>query len=255
MVEAVQDRPTAPAVDHSIAILQLLVHAPYPLTQNEISSHTGIPAASCYRILGSLLESQMVSLDPGRKRAYCIGSKIFQMASAIYSRQSILPYFHPIAEILKNEIHQTVLLSIPVGNKVVVLGCLESYLGKGYPVHVGQTLAMHRAAAGKAILSLRAAPYLDSYLQAERQLGLLADEDIGALREQLERACRLGYAVTRGEIDSRTCCLAAPVADLRGEPVAAVSICIGAESLSDAQIRAYSGPLIQAARQLAARIA
>lgn len=46
-----------------------------------------------------------------------------------------------------------------------------------------------------------------------------------------------------------------PVADLRGEPVAAVSICIGAESLSDAQIRAYSGPLIQAARQLAARIA
>jgi DNA-binding IclR family transcriptional regulator len=71
----------------------------------------------------------------------------------------------------------------------------------------------------------------------------------------MKRARRLGYAVTRGEIDSRTCCLVAPAPDPRGEPVAAVSICIGAESLSDAQIRAYSGPLIQAARQLAARIA
>ncbi|UGA40557.1 helix-turn-helix domain-containing protein [Chromobacterium haemolyticum] len=73
-------------MDHSIAILQLLVNASYPLTQSEISEQTGIPPASCYRILGSLLETQMVSLDPGRKRAYCIGSKIFQMASAIYSR-------------------------------------------------------------------------------------------------------------------------------------------------------------------------
>ncbi|WP_203389502.1 IclR family transcriptional regulator [Chromobacterium haemolyticum] len=249
-----QDRPTAPAVDHSIAILQLLVNASYPLTQSEISEQTGIPPASCYRILGSLLETQMVSLDPGRKRAYCIGSKIFQMASAIYSRQSILPFFHPIAEILKNEIHQTVLLSLPVGNKVVVLGCLKSYLGNGYPVHIGQTLPMHRAAAGKAILSLRADAYLDNYLDAEQRLALLDEADVQALRAQLERARRLGYATTRGEIDSATCCLAAPVADLRGDPVAAVSICVDAESLSDAQIRAYSGPLIQAARQLTARI-
>jgi IclR family KDG regulon transcriptional repressor len=242
------ERPTTPAVDSAIAILQLLVNASYPLTQAEISSQTGIPAASCYRILGSLLQAQLIVMDPGRKKAYGIGSKIFQMASTIYGRQSIIPYFHPIAEILKNEVHKTVLLSIPVGNTVVVVARLEATLSNHFHSYIGQTLPLHRAAAGKAILSLRSKEYLQHYLEGE-QLAATPELD-----SQLERARRLGYAVTHGEIEKGVSCLAAPVVNLSHEPIAAISICVGSEELSEQASRSYSSPLIQAARQLAARI-
>jgi len=241
-------RPTAPAVDSSIAILQLLVNASYPLTQAEISAQTGIPVASCYRILGSLLQAQLVVMDPGRKKSYCIGSKIFQMASTIYGRQSIIPYFHPIAEILKNEVHKTVLLSIPVGNTVVVVAKLESALSHRFHSYIGQTLPLHRAAAGKAILSLRSKDYLHTYLDGEH---LTVQQE---LRSQLERAQRLGYAVTHGEIENGVSCLAAPVVNLSHEPIAAISICVASDELSEPASRSYSSALIQAARQLAARI-
>ncbi|MDF0605791.1 IclR family transcriptional regulator [Neisseriaceae bacterium TC5R-5] len=228
------NKPTAPAVDSSINILQLLVNSHLPLTQAEISQQTGVPAASCYRILNSLLQVQLVVSDATRKKSYSIGPKIFQMASTIYNRQSIIPYFHPIAEILKNEVHKTVLLSIPVGDSVVVVAKTESPLTGGFHLYVGQTLPMQQAAAGKAILS-------------RREAGT-------ELSAQLERARRLGYAVTHGEIDSTVSCIAAPILNLMNEPIAAISLCVASSPLHEGAIRSYSGPLIQAARQLAARI-
>ncbi|WP_261843307.1 IclR family transcriptional regulator [Aliamphritea ceti] len=249
-----KDKSKAPAVDHTVMILDLLAASSYPLTLSEICESTGIAAASGHRIINTLIEHQMVALDPSRKKSYCIGSKIFQIASTIYNKQSIIAFFYPIAEILKNEIHKSIFLCVPVGNKVVVVSKVESSLSSVFNIYIGQTMPLHVSASGKAILSMRPEEFQDSYLLAEDSLQENNPETESRIRDDLSRAKRLGYAVTNGEIDSQVSCISAPVLNLRNEPVAAISAGISGEMLNPQDARDYSKKLIQAARQLSARI-
>lgn len=244
----------APAVDTSVLILDLLASSAYPLTLSEICEQTDIPVASGHRIVNSLLEHQMVALDPSRKKSYCIGSRIFQIASTIYNKQSIIPFFYPIAEILKNEIHKSIFLGVQVGNKVVVVSKVEPSLSSSFNIYVGQTMPLHLSASGKAILSMRSPEFQNSYIKGEEKSNPEIRESIEQYQADLERAKRLGYTVSHGEIESHVSCIAAPVLNLRNEPIAAISTCINGETLNQQDARNFSKKLIQAARQLSSRI-
>lgn len=250
----VKEKSKAPAVDSSVLILDLLATSAYPLTLSEICAQAGIPVASGHRIVNTLLEHQMVALDPSRKKSYCIGSKIFQIASTIYNKQSIIPFFYPIAEILKNEIHKSIFLCVPVGSQVVVVSKVESSLSNTFNIYIGQTMPLHGSASGKAILSMYSRKFQQSYVKGEEKTNPTISDNMAQIHDDLERAKRLGYAVTHGEIESHVSCIAAPILNLRNEPVAAICAAISGEFLNPQDARSYSKNLIQAARQLSARI-
>ena len=249
------EKSKAPAVDNTVMILDLLAASIYPLTLSEICEETGISNATGHRIINAMLDYQMVAMDRSRKKSYCIGSKIFQIASTIYNKQSIIPFFYPVAEILKNQIHKSIFLCVPVGNKVVVVSKVESSLCSAFNIYIGQTMPLHLSASGKAILSMRPIEYQHSYFQGELKSNALLEEEMELVREDLARAKRLGYSVSHGEIDSQVSCISAPILNLRNEPVAAITAGISGEILTPQDARDYSKNLIQAARQLSARIA
>lgn len=250
----VKEKSKAPAVDSSVLILDLLAASAYPLTLSEICEQTGIAAASGHRIINALLDHQLVALDPSRKKSYCIGSRIFQIASTIYNKQSIIPFFYPIAEILKNEIHKSIFLCVPVGNKIVVVSKVESSMSNAFNIHIGQTMPLHQSASGKAILSIRSDGFQHSYFNGEEKSNPAFRGSLEQIGEDLARAKRLGYAVTNGEIDSQVSCIAAPILNRRNEPMAAISAAINGEFLNTQDARTYSKNLVQAARQLSSRI-
>ncbi|MFT6906086.1 MAG: DNA-binding IclR family transcriptional regulator [Oleiphilaceae bacterium] len=253
-MKSLKEKSKAPAVDSSIMMLELLAKSAYPLTLSEICLQTNISPASGHRIINALLEHQMVTLDPSRRKSYCMGSKIFQIASTIYNKQSIIPFFYPVAEILKNEIHKSIFLYAPVGNKVVVVSKVEFSQNNSLNIHIGQTMPLHCSASGKAILSMHSMNFQRSYIDGEEKSNPNIKEDLASINEDLERAKRLGYAVTHGENNDQVSCIAAPVLNLRNEPIAAVSVAISGGYLSPESTPHYAKNLIQAARQLSARI-
>lgn len=244
----------APAVDNTVMILDLLAASAYPMTLSEICEQTGIAVASGHRIVKALLDHQLIAHDPSRKKSYCIGSRIFQIASTIYNRQSLIPYFHPIAEILKNEIHRPIFLCVPIGNKVVVVSKVEYSANSAFNIHIGMTMPLHRSASGKAILSMRSEAFLQNYFRQEEKGRPDDGPELQSCHEDILRARRLGYAVTEGEIDSQVSCIAAPVLNLRNEPVGAVSAAINGEVLNTQSARDHAKYLVQSVRQLSSRI-
>ncbi|ASJ73694.1 IclR family transcriptional regulator [Granulosicoccus antarcticus] len=244
----------APAVDSTVMILDLLAATSYPMTLSEICEQTGIAVASGHRLVKTLLDHQLVALDPSRKRAYCIGSRIFQIASTIYNKQSLIPYFHPIAEILKNEIHKPIFLCVPIGNRVVVVSKVEHSASSAFNIHIGLTMPLHQSASGKAILSMRSESFQQDYFKNEQSSHPDSKPLLERSQEDIVRAKRLGYAVTQGEIDSHVSCIAAPILNLRNEPVAAISAAINGELLNRQSARDYSKYLVQSVRQLSSRI-
>ena len=249
-----KSKTQAPAVDHAVAIINLIAASSFPLTLSEICKQTDMPAASAHRVINSLVQHQMVSLDPRRKRSYSVGSRIFEVASTVFSKQSLIPFFYPIAEILKNEIHLSILLSVPVGNQMVVVSKVEPSLDNTFDIYIGQTVHMHESASGKALLSMQTNEFRQHYFSLDSVTNILSKSDKKEILDELERAALLGYSVNYGESDGRISTMAAPVMNLRNEPVATISIVIKSKVFDPADARQYSKNLVQAARQLSSRI-
>ena len=244
-------KSAAPAIDAGVLILELLATATHSLTLTEISHLSGIPAASVYRIVKALLAKQMLAIDPRRKKSYTIGAKVFELTASIYHRQRIIPFFYPVAEILKNEIHKSIFLCVTVGSNVVVIAKLDYSFNHSAELFIGQTFSICQSAGGKAILSRMDKAVSDEYLQIE-----FADKDAveqQELSDQLARAARLGYALDATLAD-RQSCIAAPVVNEHNEPIAAICAVVNAPHIDPSQARQYSKNLIQAVRQLSARI-
>lgn len=247
-------KTAAPAIDGTVAVLDVLSASSWPLQLSEICEKTGIAQATAHRIIQAMLSHRLIALAPGRRKTYVPGSRLFQLASAVFARQPFVPHFYPIAEILKNEIHRSIFLSLPIGNQVVILARLDAPASTAFNAYVGRTMPMHLSASGKAILAARP---LEDQLTYLRDEGLAAPgmaADLPALAQDLQRSARLGYAVSLNEIQLDVGCVAAPVVNGRGEPVAAISACFTGEALSLQSARVYSKNVVQAARQLSSHI-
>lgn len=250
------DKSRAPAVDSAIKILDLLSNSDYPLTLTEICQYLDIPNSTGHRIISELQAKKMVDLDSTRARAYCLGSQIFKMTSAVYNKQRLIPYFHPIGEILKNEVNLPVILSIPIGRNVVVIAKLEPGLMNTPDMYIGKTMPIHASAAGKAILSMKPQRHLDNYFKHAELDALTATTitDFTTLKEEIMRCRRLGYASAEDEFSENLSAISAPVLNLNNEAIAAISIYNDDYEYLKKHIRDFSRYLIQSTRQLTSRI-
>ncbi|RQT14971.1 helix-turn-helix domain-containing protein [Burkholderia contaminans] len=116
-----QDKSKAPAVDGALDILEVLIRSTYPLSLSEIAERVGMPVVNCHRIVGALVRRELVVRDLLRRKSYGVGAKLFQTVSAAYFQQPVVSLFHSIADVLKNELHEAVHLSIPAGSQALVV--------------------------------------------------------------------------------------------------------------------------------------
>ena len=247
-------KTSAPAIDNAVAIVELVAMSPLPLTLTDICQQTGISPSTAHRVINSLLHHEMLSTDPRKKRSYSVGSRVFEVASTVLSKQSLIPFFYPLAEILKNEVHQTIFLSVPIGKQMVVISKVEPAVSNTYEIYTGQTVNMHLSAAGKVLLAMHTEGFQANYFALEavaEQLNAAAREEVFA---DLQRSARLGYAVSHGDFEGGVSTMAAPVMNLNNEPVASVGIAIKSAHFDSGEARQYSKNLVQAARQLSSRI-
>ncbi|WP_158762376.1 IclR family transcriptional regulator [Paraburkholderia acidiphila] len=249
-----EEKSKAPAVDGALDILEALVQSTWPLTLSEIAERVNLPVTSCHRILGTLLQRGMVVRDLQRRKAYCAGARLFQMASAAYLQQPIVPLFHPIADVLKNELHQGVKLSVQAGSHALVVAHVAWPFADTFGVYVGLSDVLHRCAAGKAMMSMLPVNvqkhYWSEFISARAPDTASALAGVEAWMHELAEIKRVGYALTRSDIGPSVCELAAPVLNRRGEPLAAMGVSFAAPH----DVRSYVTPLIQATWQLSSRL-
>ncbi|WP_233874866.1 IclR family transcriptional regulator [Paraburkholderia adhaesiva] len=241
------EKSKAPAVDGAFDIMQALVQSTYPLSLTEIADRVNMPVASCHRIINALLRRGLVVQDLQRRKSYCMGATLFQMASAAYFQQPIVPLFHSIADVLKNELHQAVNLSVLAGSHTLVVAHVPWPFAQSHGIYVGLSNVLHRTAAGKAMMSMHPLAIQKQYWET-----YIADsgQELEAWLHELAEVKRVGYALTQTETLAGVFTLAAPVLNRRGEPLAAMAVCFDTQR----DIRAMATPLIQATWQLSARL-
>ena len=154
-----------------------------------------------------------------------IADVVFAAASSKNSYSLAVSIARPHMEDLGEMLKETVNIAVFAQNSVVVIDRVQSPATLPANIIVGQHLPAYCTAFGKVLLAAMSARELDRYLNAVTLKPLTAQTITreSALREELKKISKDGYAIDNRELDENIRCLSSPIRDESGKVVAALS--------------------------------
>ncbi|MFG2948406.1 IclR family transcriptional regulator [Streptomyces adustus] len=212
------------AVDKAISLLVALGDRSSSGTGvSELARRAQLSKTTAHRVLG-MLERNGVVERIGTD--YRLGERLHHLGRAVYSpgsetvRDLLLPYLADLYEATRETVH----LSVLHDTHVVYLAKLYGHRSAPVPSRIGGRLPAHATAVGKVLLAY------DSQA-AERAmnepLGRYTSHTVSTPHElaaELDRIRCTGVAFDDEEYQPGLVCVAAPVLDRGGLPVAALSV-------------------------------
>ncbi len=235
-----------PALTRGLRVLELLADHPEGLNLVETAAVLKLPVNSTQRLALTLCELGYAQRDTVSKRFF-LTSKLLTVGCRGLGEQSLVERALDVMRELRDTTRETVLLGILNGDEVV---CLEQVLALHpfkFMVDPGLRAALHSNAPGKAIWA---------HLPPAQREALLARVNLvpetphtittrEAMAAELDRVRERGYATDCCESLEGCHCVAAPVLDHRGYPLAAVWISAPSHRLSETHF-AVTGRLVRA---------
>ena len=228
------------------------VAADQPVSLGDLSSRLGVPTTTVHRALGTLNASGWIRPAAGAGKRWVVAPRIQVLVSTRLADMTELAA--PVLMALREATGESVSLSVPDGDAVVVAAHLDGVRALRVADIQGARFPLHVSATGKALLALRS----DEEVREYAQRGLVAqtgssitDED--QLLADVGVARRLGYAVVRDEREVGVASVGAIGVGHDGRVVAGVGIS-GPTARIDSALLEFGRLAIEAAEQVAARL-
>lgn len=241
---------TIQALDRAFDVLDVIA-AHSGLTLSEIATALDQSPATMHRVLATLEARQVVETDPVRQ-TWHIGAAAFRLGSAFLRRSSVVERARPVMRALMEETGETSNLGIERNSEVMFLSQVETHESIRAFFPPGTLSPMHASGIGKALL---AAMPEDAVSKRLRHLTLerFTDKTIlttAELLADLAQIQRRGWAFDDEEKALGMRCVAAPIRNLHGEPIAGLSISGPVQRLPLDRIEHIGARVRAAAQQL-----
>lgn len=212
-------------LERGLAILEWLADRPEGATLSQMTEAMEVALTSAYRIANALEQLGYVSRDP-KTRRYSPTGKMLRMGQPRSLGRSLTEACIESMRQIRDQTGETTQLACLSGGQVVILEQLPSVHPFKYIVDLGSRIPAHCCAPGKAMLA---------YLPAQERVRQLSQmefsphtertiTDPARFDQELESVRQAGAAFDRGEHFVGIHCVAAPVLDRLGGPVAAITI-------------------------------
>jgi DNA-binding IclR family transcriptional regulator len=210
------------SIRRAFAVLGALADGPLGVTDVALRSH--IPKSTAARMLSALASEGAVEQIPGETR-YRLGPHLVALASGLGDARGLVATARPFLIDLAKELGEAAGLSVRDGWTVHYVDQVDS----PNPVQVrdwtGTRIPLHAVSSGQIFLAQLPAPMLARYLaEPLERFTPNTLTDAGALLERLRDVRRDGHSWVRDEFALGITSVAAPVADARGELVAAAHV-------------------------------
>ncbi len=190
----------------------------------ELSNMLYIKPSSMHRFLSVLSTLGYVQKNVATGK-YFATLKIFQLGVSVRNKLSLISITRPYMEELGEILNETVNIAVFAQNNVVVIDRIQSPETLRTNIIVGQHLPAYCTAFGKVFLAAMSEKELNRYLEtvALNPLTRKTITQIQALREELKKISKNGYAIDDQELDDNIRCMSSPIRDESGKVVAALS--------------------------------
>jgi DNA-binding IclR family transcriptional regulator len=213
------------SLDRALDLLEALAGAD-ELGVSELAARTGLVPSTAHRLLSTLVARGYAAQNPASGR-YLTGYKLLELTSGLQDRLSRLrAAARPHLEAIQRETGETTNLVVLEGRNAVYVDTVAGSRSVRLFIEVGQAIPAHTSGSGKALLAWRsagdrAALFDGAPLAASTPRTLT---DLAALEEDLAAIRGRGYATDDEEHEPGVACVATPVLDASGQPLAAISV-------------------------------
>lgn len=235
------------SVANAAVVLKTFTSARPDWGVSDLAAHLGKSTSSVHRILSTLAEEKLLEQDPHTQR-YKLGLALFDLAAAVPSQRTLQEaVLLPMTD-LRNATRETVQVGVLDGRHVVYVERLDSPHSLRFFNEFGRRADAHCTATGKALLAYTPTSRLQQLLEGwdllRRTEHTIVEHD--ALKAELRRIRRRGFATNRHESVVGVVSVAAPIRDQARTAVAAISVAGPAERLDERQ-----GPIARAVTHVA----
>ena len=215
-----------------------------------ISAETGLHPSTAFRILGALADHGFVERDADG--LYRLGSKLAELGSRALGRVDLRVEARRIMEALRDQIGETVNLTVREGDEVVYIDRVVPNRMMRVEQVIGSHAPLHVTAVGKLMLGEDGVAGVQAYA---RRTGLppftpqtLAEP--ARLLDEVERSLERGFAYDNEEAEPGVGCIGVLVRDASGRAVAGMSISAPIERRKEEWVAL----LVDAGRRLSERL-
>lgn len=218
----------------------------------DICAHTGLPKATVSRMLCALSDNGYAVQDT-ENRKYRLTRRLFEIGSRVADSANILTAARPFLDQLARQTGEAVHLVSRVKDEVVYLYKEEgASMGVRMGSYVGLHNPMYCTGVGKSILAFLPDEEITAIWNRSEitQFTENTITTIEKLYEEINKIRSLGYALDMEEHEPGVRCIAAPILDLKRNPIAAISLSAPSIRMSADRIDALVPLVLQTAAQI-----
>ena len=220
----------------------------------ELARTLGLTTSTVHRLLRTLAAEHLVEQDPVTGR-YRLGLAVYDLVAASSPGYDLSEAVLPPMTMLRNATGETCQLSVLDGREVVYVERLQSMHSLRMFLDVGRRNWAHSTSTGKVLLAHLDPVTLDRTLDGWQLPAQTAHTvtDPAVLRKQLTQIRHQGYAHNVDESEIGATSIGAPVRDVSGQVVAAVSV-VGPSPRMDQDLVAIRTAVVEAAAVASRRL-
>jgi IclR family transcriptional regulator, KDG regulon repressor len=237
-------------LERGLRVLELMTGTEDGLHVSALARSLEIPKTTVFRILFTLRELGHVRQDP-RTHAYQLTREIGWLTRT-EEMEMLRRVARPHMARLLTRFEQTVNLAILDREQVLYVEILEGLRSIRMSATVNTYAPVHSTAVGKSILAYMHPIEAKEVLKKNKLAKLTAKTttSVDALLKSFKPIRNRGYAVDDEETERGARCIAAPILNSRGRPVAAISISGPVSHLTSTNIRQIARSLIEVGEKI-----
>jgi IclR family acetate operon transcriptional repressor len=222
-----EQRDRVRSLERALDVLEAIGSAG-ELGVSEVSARTDLGTSTAHRLMATLADRGYLSQNTANGR-YALGAKVLELAKALDVRTSALrSAARPHLERVSAATGESANLVVLDGRRVIYVDQVEGSHSVRMFTELGSTALAHTTGSGKAILAYQPSSALVRLYPPETEPleGLTPHtlRTLAALEEDFARIRRRGYGLDNEEHEEGVSCVATPVFDASGAPIAAISL-------------------------------
>ena len=235
----------------SLDILELFAKMGISLSVREISSHVNLPVSTVYRYVSTLAQRDFIEYDHSDQK-YRLGMNLIRLGYVAKRQLEIHRVAYPIMEPLAHETGETVLLTVRKGIRAIVAEVVDSgRAGIKLAMNPGDTLPLCSCALTRPLIAYLSQEEINSILRTSppKRFTEHTITDVEAIKNELRRIRRQGYAYSDQEVTSGARGIGAPVWDYSGTVIASLNLSGSLHNFPKSKIHNFLKLLLKATKQ------
>ena len=224
-------------IDRSASLLDAISQYEDPVSLKMLSADSGLHPSTAFRILSALMEAGFVDKDTAGH--YTLGNKLVRLASKVRRGVDLRELALDIMETLRDEIRETVNLTVREGDEVVYIERVTAKRMMRVEQVIGSRAPLHVTAVGKLMLAELGEHFMHAYasrtgLKSYTPHTVTTEPDLINIAQQVHSQ---GFAYDNEEAEEGVGCIGVLIYDSSKKVVAGLSISAPIERRKEAWVK------------------